>query len=423
MIDLNLLRLLKYRENFYKTYPRVPHSAIDKQTVVILGSMAEYFGKFPDHAKVDLATFYPMFRAKHPKLDEKQAAAYGKVFRSMATDLPKDKEQAILNSMFELRLGADLAKLLTDYEEGDVANIHIELARLNDEFKKDSGLRGIDFLKDDINDLLQQEIDDSGLRWRLQCLNDSVRGLRPGDFGIIAGRPDKGKTTFLASEMTYMGPQLEDDKTIIWLNNEGPGNRIMPRLYQSTLGMTMSQMIAYSKQNNLNNAYNTCMGMPWRIRIFDIHGLDVYAVEQIIEKHNPGLVVYDMIDKIRGFSDAGRTDEVLESMYDWARELAVKYEFAGVATSQISNEGDGLQFPTLGMLKDSKTGKQGACDFQMMLGASNDPGLQNVRYIGMPKNKLRREGQPSDPRATVAYKPQIARYEDIMETTEDAEVE
>ena len=108
-------------------------------------------------------------------------------------------------------------------------------------------------------------------------------------------------------------------------------------------------------------------------------------------------------------------DLALEEMYKWGREIAVKYDIVGLATSQISNEGDGLQFPTMGMLKDSKTGKQGACDFQLMIGSSNDPMLQNFRYIGLPKNKLRREGGRSDPRATVKFNHGTARYEDIGE--------
>ena len=70
-------------------------------------------------------------------------------------------------------------------------------------------------------------------------------------------------------------------------------------------------------------------------------------------------------------------------------------------------------WPTLGMLKDSKTGKQGACDFMLMIGASNDPNLNGVRYLGMPKNKLRRPGAPGDPRATVNYDPERVRYSDI----------
>ena len=166
--------------------------------------------------------------------------------------------------------------------------------------------------------------------------------------------------------------------------------------------------------------YHEAIGGRDKIRIVDIHGRDTYAVENLIRANNPGLVVYDMIDKIRGFTGE-RTDLGLEAMYDWGRELGVKYDMIGLATSQISNEGDGLQFPTLGMLKDSKTGKQGACDFQLMIGASNDPNLGGQRYLSLPKNKLRREGAGGDPRATVNFQPEIARFSDIPILMDDEE--
>jgi replicative DNA helicase len=119
-----------------------------------------------------------------------------------------------------------------------------------------------------------------------------------------------------------------------------------------------------------------------------------------------------MIDNVRGFNVGGDAHHRLEEMYKWARECAVKYDCVILATSQISAEGDGQQFPTLGMLKDSKTGKQGACDFQLMIGAVNDSNLEGVRWLSLPKNKLRREGASGDPKAEVRYLPQIARYKD-----------
>jgi replicative DNA helicase len=48
-----------------------------------------------------------------------------------------------------------------------------------------------------------------------------------------------------------------------------------------------------------------------------------------------------------------------------------------------------------------------------MIGASNDPNIQLSRFLGLPKNKLRKEGAPGDLRAEVIFKPQIARYEDV----------
>jgi len=415
MIDLNLLRITKYRADFYKVKGRVPEAAMDGQTNALLNDFQYYFDQLPEHDKIDHGTFLPMFRARHPTLSTEQRSGFEKIIENALSVDVGDKERGmIMRSMLELRLGTQLANALSRFDAGELPNIQGIMSQMLDEFKTDAGVREIDFIRDDIGDLLNEEVSDFGLSWRLKAMNDSVRKLRPGDFGIVAGRPDKGKTTFIASELTHLASQLPTGQCAIWLNNEGPGKRIIPRLYQSALGAQMSELIKLNTAGLLKEAYRDIMGSLDRIRVIDIHNADNFTVEGIVETNQPGLVVYDMIDNIRGFGDAARTDLGLERMYQWGRELAVKHEHAGIATSQISNEGDGLQFPTLGMLKDSKTGKQGACDFQIMIGASNDPGLSNVRYIGMPKNKLRREGAKPDPRAEVKYEPQRARYSDIV---------
>lgn len=414
MIDLNLLRITKYRDDFYKVRGRVPEAAMDPQTNALLTDFEHYFKQLPEHTRIDHATFLPMFRARHPSLNTEQRAAYEQIIdNALNKDVGADEKDTIMRAVLELRLGTQLANMLSKFDAGDLPNIQNALSEALDEFKADAGIRDLDYIRDDIGDLLAEEVSDAGWRWRLECLNEHVRGLRPGDFGIIAGRPDKGKTTFIASELTHLASQLPEGQCAIWLNNEGPGKRIIPRLYQAALGAKTSELIALNQQGRLKQAYIDVMGAIDRIRVIDIHNADNWTVEAIVERNEPGIVVYDMIDNVRGFGDAARTDLGLERMYQWGRELAVKHEHAALATSQISNEGDGLQFPTLGMLKDSKTGKQGACDFQLMIGSSNDPGLAAVRYIGMPKNKLRREGAAPDPRATVKYDPQRARYEDI----------
>lgn len=420
MIDLNLLRIVKHRKDFYMLRGRVPAAAMDKQTNALLDDFAAYFDGLPDHDTIQHATFIPIFRSRHPTLNEEQRASFETIIKNALTVDVGDKERdTIIRSMLELRLGTDLANMIAKFDAGDLPNIRAALEQALQEYKADANITGLDWIRDDIGDLLQEEVSDAGLRWRLSCMNDHVRGLRPGDFGIIAGRPDKGKTTFIASELTCLAAQLPEDQPAIWLNNEGPGKRIIPRLYQAALGARTSDLITLNNAGLLKQKYAEVMGMVDRIRVIDIHNADNFTVEAIVEKHRPGIVVYDMIDNIRGFGDAARTDLGLERMYQWGRELAVKYGHAGLATSQISNEGDGLSFPTMGMLKDSKTGKQGACDFQIMIGALNDPGMSAVRYIGLPKNKLRREGAAPDPRATVKYDPQRARYDDVPVAPED----
>lgn len=420
MIDQKLLQILKYREEYRKVIGRVPKESMEKTTNLLLKDFGAYFEHFPTHEVIDFQTFMPLFNSWHPKLTDDQKNAYANMLNRIKKDVDEDEAAVILHSMLELRLSADIANLLMRFDEGDVGNIHGELDGIVTTFQRDARIKGLDFVRVSVDDMLNQEVNDEGLRWRLKCLNDSMRGLRDGDFGIVAGRPDKGKTTFMASEITALAAQ--SDRPVIWLNNEGPGDRIYTRLWQAALGVPVSDLIDMHRNKAMIPAYEAAVkGDQWKIRVFDIHGMDTYAVERIIEQNNPSLVVYDMIDNVRGFADAGRTDERLEKMYGWARELCVKYSCAGIATSQISVDGADTQFPADHMLKDSKTGKQGACDFIIMLGSVDDPGYANARFIGVPKNKLRREGAEGDPRQCVSYKPQIARYEDLPMMDEEEE--
>ena len=414
MIDLSLLRIMKHRDEYFKIKSRVPKAALDPQTNALLTDFGVFFNRMPEAEVIDMTDFMPIFRALHPKLSQEQQASYNAIMERLRPNVDKDTHAGIMQSMLELRLGTELANVLSKWDEGEVPNIHAAISDISSSYERDADIKVLDYIKIDIDSLLDSRHEDKGITWRLECLNKAMRNLLPGDFGIIAGRPDKGKTTFIASEVSHMAPQLPTGQNVVWLNNEGKGESIYLRLIQASLGLTMSEMRGVRERGErLVDMYAEIVGNENRIRIVDIHGLDTYAVENIVRANDTGILIYDMIDKIRGFGDAARTDLGLEAMYDWARELGVKHDIIGMATSQISNEGDGLQYPTLGMLKDSKTGKQGACDFQLMIGASNDPNLSGQRYLGLPKNKLRREGEAGDPRTAVNFLPQIARFSDV----------
>jgi replicative DNA helicase len=412
VIDIQLLRIIKVREEYNKLAGLVPERALSPETKALMNDFGDYFGKYPTHKTIDWTVFVPRFQRRHPGMTPEKFKEYVAIIRNVIPDADEHTRAGILQEFHELALGTTAANIVASYEDGECENLLQSLTDAIDQYKFNSGIKVSSYIQDDIWDLLQDEINDAGVKWRLSCLNESMRPLRPGDFGIIAGRPDKGKTSFLTSEITCMAAQLPEKRNVVWLNNEGKGQRIKPRLYQSALDLSMSEMLKLGR-DKLISGYIAAVGRLDRIRIFDIHGFHTSQVEMILENNNPGIIIYDMIDHIKGFGNEARNDLVLEEMYKWGRERSVKYDSIGLAASQISNEGDGMQFPTLGMLKDSKTGKQGACDFQLMIGASNDPGLTGSRFIGLPKNKLRREGAPGDPRAEVIFHGHKARYADL----------
>jgi len=405
---------MKEKSEYLKLAHSIPTKALDPKTQALLEDFGKYFQKFPSHDRIDLKVFLPRFKHWHVGMTDEQFNSYIGVLRNISEDVDEETRNGILADLMELNLGTKVANLVAQYDAGELEHSLPDLIGAElDTYKINIGAKAAQWNDTPIEELLMEDVNEDGLRWRLDSLNSHMRPLRPGDFGIIAGRPDKGKTSFLASEISYLAPQLPEDRNVVWLNNESTSGKIVKRIYQAALGKTITEMVEISQKKQLKGMYEEVMGRVDKVRVIDIHGFHVGQVEAILERSNPGLIVYDMIDNIRGFGNESRTDLQLEKMYQWARERAVKYGSVGLATSQISVEGDDKMFPTLSMLKDSKTGKQGACDFQLMIGAVNDKSFEYSRFLSAPKNKLRRDGVSGDPHTEVRFHPQTSRYEDL----------
>lgn len=317
-----------------------------------------------------------------------------------------------------------LTAMLERYNEGEEINLGSVLRDTIDRFETDTNRKvKTPWVQDDIGDLLADDEHDNGFHWRLPELGLAMRPLRAGDFLIVAARPDVGKTTFLTDALTHFAPQVDqvfpdENRTILWFNNEGPGKRIVSRLHQSALNATMSDLVTLNTKGTVRQDYlKATGGRPDIIRIFDVHDFWNHEIEDIIRTTNPAIIVFDMVDNIRFGGDTNnngqRTDQLLEAMYQWARVIGVKYDCVTIATSQISADGENLRFPFMSMLKDSKTGKQGAADAILTIGFQVD--FPSERYLGLPKNKLAREGGPKQPSITTVFDGQRGRFREPSE--------
>jgi hypothetical protein len=94
---------------------------------------------------------------------------------------------------------------------------------------------------------IADRITSSGYEWRLEALNRSLGPLRIGNFIIVAARVEVGKTTFLASEVSYLAQQLPIDRPVVWVNNEEESSVVFFRIVQAALGQESKVIIACSK--------------------------------------------------------------------------------------------------------------------------------------------------------------------------------
>lgn len=420
-LDISVLRVLKYRDRWERIAASVPARAVDNKTVIVMKDFGKFFKEFPDMQQVDFDKFKVMFRLWHPQLKEDVLTIYDEWFRQIKEDEPENIERGLMKRLMEAATAFDMANMIAKYNDGDEVDLRSSLMSFLDSYDTLVGrtLKSPQVL-DPIEDLLNEEENHFGLSFRWPCLQRSMKPLREGDFVILAGRPDKGKTTALTDNLTHMAAQIDnlwpgEKRSILWFNNEGPGKRIVTRAFQSALNATTEDLVKYNQEGTIRKRYIEALGgRGGALRIFDVHDMWNHEVEDIIRQHNPAMLVFDMLDNVRFGGDIGnggqRTDQILEAMYQWGRVRGVKYGCPVIATSQISADGDGLQYPTLSMLKDSKTGKQGACDAIITIGAVNDQALERSRYIGCTKNKLVPTGAPKSPQQEMLFDGARGRY-------------
>jgi len=238
--------------------------------------------------------------------------------------------------------------------------------------------------------------------------------LRKGNFGFIFARPETGKTTFVSNEATYFAEQIKERNDgagpVIWFNNEQAGGEVRTRLYQSSLGLTLAEL--RSNPAKARHMYKQLGGDS--IVLYDDANIHRAQVEMLCKEMNPSIVIFDQIDKLKGF-EADRDDLHLGAIYIWARELAKVY-CPVIGVCQADGTAEGVKYLTMEHVANAKTSKQAEADFILGIGCVHDPVFEFVRYFNISKNKLQGD-EDTNPklrhgRFECLIRPEIGRYEE-----------
>ena len=304
----------------------------------------------------------------------------------------------------------EIARLALDVSEGrkSFTDLLVLLEKVNSSTASVDPSTSLSLITDDLQELYNEREDQPGLRWRLSALNRSLGSIRKGDFGFIFARPETGKTTFLASEISYFAEQTVNP--ILWFNNEEQGNKVQVRVYQAACNATYTQL--QSNIQHYQKKYNELTNKS--IRIYDSAAITTKEVQRLCDTYEPGCIVFDQLDKIKGI-EGDRDDLRLGSIYIWARELAKKYcPVIGVCQSDAT--GEGKRWLTMDNVANAKTAKQAEADWIIGIGKTHNEAEEHLRYLSICKNKLIGDSD-TDPilrhgHLTVKINPYVARYED-----------
>ena len=393
-MDYDILFLCtESKENFYKFRRYIKPHVVVKETSIILDGIDKYWKTFPSLCKFEWESFSAYLIADQSKrLTDDSIVKLRMTLTKAKTYVPHHAHEEVVKTLIELDYLAQIMEECERVKEGssDLEHVHIlatsALKEVERYIEKDEL-----FVSADLS-IIADRISTSGMEWRMDALNRSLGPLRKGNFLIIAARVEVGKTTFLASEVSYLAQQLPNDRPVVWVNNEEESSVVFFRIVQAALGMQSKDIIANTADAMAR--YKAMMGgNENKIRVTKDTN-NQRDLETLFKEVNPGLIVFDQLDKVNGFRKSeDREDVMLGKIYKWARELARQYGPV-IAASQLSAGATELKDPPyIGMdaLRGSKTDKPGEADAVITIGKFKEPKNpeeEMVRTINVPKNKL-----------------------------------
>jgi replicative DNA helicase len=392
-MDYDVLYLCaQSKENLAKYRRYIKPHVVVKETNIILDGMDKYYKTFPGVIDFSWESFSAFLIADQSKrLTDDAIVKLRMMLTKAKTFVPHHAHEEVVKTLIELDYLALIMDECEKVKEGSSDLEHVHIIATN-------ALRDVEryiekdelFVSADLS-VIADRISSSGYEWRLDVLNRSLGPLRTGNFIIVAARVEVGKTTFLASEVSYLAQQLPKDRPVVWVNNEEESSVVFFRIVQAAIGKESKTIIADSK--TAMEEYTALMGgNKDKIRVTkDMN--HVRDLETLFREVNPGLIIFDQLDKVNGFKSEEREDITLGKIYKWARELARTYGPV-IAASQLSASAVDMKDPPfigLDALRGSKTDKPGEADAVVTLGKYKEPKTpeeEMIRTINVPKNKL-----------------------------------
>lgn len=412
MHDVVLIKKMFDKALYTRLHPYIKEHSVGKEAWKMLQGLGKYYRSYPDSKEVVLDEFKRFFFLLYSKdLKEASHALYEAIFKRIEED---DSDSVVVEDVLKNYITKDYAtaimnKALDIAQDKDEVSIE-DIANMVHQYNRELGRT---VTKDDVfasTDLsyIRKAVSCSGYNWRLEELNISLGPLRQGDFVIVAARPEVGKTTMVASEVSFFISQLTDDRPIIWVNNEESSNKVMARIVQSYFGVTNAEID--EDMEHYEEVFKSMAGGKVLVTNDDKGMNDVKRLAALFDEYNPCLIVFDQLDKVNGFLKMEREDLRIGKLYEWARELAKKYGPV-IAVSQVDGSGENQHWINMAQLRGSKTDKIGEADAIITIGKGE---AEYTRYINIPKNKLyggaKSKEEHRHGKWEVEIKPEVVRY-------------
>ena len=408
MKELLIIKLFcKDRSNWLKYYQLIKGLNLDKELLLLFSLVENYYEAYPEHQYIgqdELKSFFQLEYStyKSGELIEKLIEDIYKL--EVSDSLIKDYIETVLEKDTATKIINKLLSVVDESKTGQLLTVREDIAKFEELIKVNNQNDSV-FVINDLDKLLEEEYSGSVVNWRLRSLQETCGPVREGLYHIYA-RPNVGKTSMIASEVTNFASQLSDNECILYFNNEEKGNRVQLRLYSAMLGVPIEDILA--QREKAKEVFTRRGGS--KIKLYDNAYISIEDIDRLCLEYSPRIVVVDIADKVT-FRGAGHLEGTmrLKELYRKYREQAKIHGCAFITAGQASAEGHGKKWLEMTHMDWSKTGKAGELDISIGIGKSLEEGKEGIRYIHVNKNKFTGE----EAKISVIFNPKTGRYSDM----------
>lgn len=404
-MDLQLVKACLVRNAFDKLYHRITPEMVGSVTFSMLQWVSSAFKANPSVLELtpkDLSEYVKLRCAARledagVKLVLQQCDKLEQV-----EDIPPS---VLLDTLIETELVGRVGALVSKWNAGQEVEPVKELKSLIKEYDIKPKEETTAYTIEDLLDSLERE---DGVVWRklahdtaeVPLLERYVSPLIGGFTMLLGSRTGKGKTSQVAYLATRAAKSCYEyfgaDRPIIIGVNEGNFKRAVPRLYQSALGMTASEIREIRRRGDgeLGRLFYEAVGVPEDyIRYVPMYGWDIYKYEEFVEETRPSMLWLDMVEHLQTPKPMEENAK-LKYLWEFMRYINLQYDMIGIGTAQLSADAEDTLYPKESTISYSKTAVQAVSELTLLMGALEGEDYINHRGWGIVKSKAGVEGLP-----------------------------
>ena len=407
VLEMEILRLLVKSRGYYEKYYSLVAPFISSRDLQTLyGAVDHYYKTCKDHLYIADDDFILFVKANYPQARNMELLEI-LILQIYEPHISSDTIKTYIHKLLENNLYKEVVNVCQDalicHEFGKYEQLEGKINKFKLLLKDNEESPFAEF---DFDMFIEQTKSEVGYNWRLRCLNEALGPLPPESLGHIYARPETGKTSFLASEMTFMAEQLNEGEVLLWVNNEQAIGKVWQRCIAATIRAPYEMAEARPDETK---AFLVKKNFG-AIKFVDGAYISYEYLHSLVLDIKPKIIVIDQGDKLHFSGDKNFEGHArLKELYRKLRELAKETKAAIVTVGQASAEGEGKKWLTMDMMDNSKVGKPGEMDWIIGIGKTEKEDEQNLRFINIAKNKLKGHHTKS----SVIFDGEKSRYLDM----------